>query len=385
MSLNEQQQALEQIKRAKHILVASREQATPDTMAGAVACYLFLKQLGKNADVFIPGLDPERVPKFLPARAEIKNAVGPLRALKIYLDVSQTPVNELMYDVRNNQLEITVQPKNGEWKKQDVKANHGQDYYDLIIALDCPNQQAFGDWAQQHADFIYRTTVVNIDCDAANGHWGQINLVDLNMVCTCEVLFHLFEQWDSRVLNADLATALLAGLLAKTKSFRTPNITPRTLNTAAQLISRGARREEIAHGLWRKHTVATLKLWGRALTRINHDPALNLVWTFLTKQDFIETGAPDQSASEMISELIIYAPEAKAIVLFHESAESGSTQMSLHTQLPYHAVELTREFGATGTRESAQVKFSPEKNLSQIIPATIDRLREIIRATLPQH
>ena len=382
MSLNEQQPALEHIKRAKHILIASCEQATPDTMAGAVACYLFLKQLGKSTDVFIPDLNLEHVPNFLPARADIKNAVGPLRALKIYLDVSQTPVNELMYDVRNNQLEITVQPKNGEWKKQDVKANHGQDYYDLIIALDCPDQSALGDWAQQHADFIYRTTVINIDCTATNLHWGQINLVDLNMVCTCEVLSHLFERWDSRALNADLATALLAGILAKTKSFRTPNITPRTLNTAAQLISRGARREEIAHGLWHKHTVAALKLWGRALARINHDPALNLVWTFLTKQDFIETGALDQSVAEMINELIVYAPEAKAIALFHESAESGLIQLSLYAQPPYHAVELTREFGATGTRESAQIKFSPEKNLSQIIPTTINRLREILRSTI---
>jgi phosphoesterase RecJ-like protein len=381
MALNESQQALEHIKRAKHILVVSRAQATPDTMAGAVACYLFLKQLNKSADVLIPGLHLEHVPDFLPARTEIKSSVGAMRALKIYLDVSQTPVNELMYDVRNNQLEIIVQPKSGEWKGHDVKAKHGEDYYDLIIALDCSDQHALGDWARTHADFLFRTTIVNIDCDATNERWGQINLVDLNMVCTCETLFHLFESWDAEKLNQDLATALLAGMLAKTKSFRTPNLTPRTLNAAAQLISRGARREEIVHGLWRKHNVATLKLWGRALTRLNHDPTLNLVWTFLTKQDFIETGAPEHHLHEVISELVVYAPEAKVIALFYESAESGAAHLSLHAQPPYHAAELTREFGATGTRESAQIKFNSEKNLSQLIPATMDRLREIIKAT----
>lgn len=382
MALSEQQQALEHIKRAKHILVASREQATADTIAGALACYLFLKQMGKSADVFIPGLNPEHAPKFLPAVTEIKTAVGPMRALKIYLDVSQTPVSELMYDVRNNRLEITIQPKNGEWKGHDVKAKHGEDYYDLIMALDCPNQHAFGAWSRECADFIYRTSIINIDCDAANEHWGQINLVDLNAVCTCEALFHLFEQWNNQALNEDLATALLAGMMAKTKSFRAPNITPRALNAAAQLISRGARREEIVYGLWRKQNVSTLKLWGRALTRLNHDPVLNLVWTFLTKQDFIETGAPDHHLNEVISELIMYAPEAKVIALFYESAESNVVHLSLHAQPPYHAAELTREFGATGTRESARIIFSAETNLSQLIPTTIDRLRETIRSTI---
>jgi nanoRNase/pAp phosphatase (c-di-AMP/oligoRNAs hydrolase) len=55
------------------------------------------------------------------------------------------------------------------------------------------------------------------------------------------VLFHLFENWNRHLIDESLATTLLAGMIAKTKSFRTPDVTPKTLSTASQSLAHAAK------------------------------------------------------------------------------------------------------------------------------------------------
>lgn len=379
MALTPQQQAFELVTRAKRILVATNQHPNHDALASAVACSLFLKKLGKDADTAVPGFDRAKAPAFLPGLDGIRASVGAMRAFHISLDVKDVPLGELMYDVRDNKLEITVVPKTGEWSPKDVSFKHGDDRYDLVIALDCPDLQSLGELARDHADFLYRTTIINIDCNATNEHWGQVNLVDLNAVSTSEVLFGLFEQWNRHAIDEPMSTALLAGMIAATRSFRTPNVTPKTLSTASQLVAMGAKREEIVHGLWRTRTVPTLKLWGRALSRLEQDRDLGLVWSIITRQDLIETGATDEALDDIVDELLGYAPEAKVVALLLETADGRSAQLALHAHPPLSAAELARPFGGTGTRERAVVQLPQGKSLVEVSKETIQRLRETLK------
>ena len=380
MALSPEQQALEQITRAKRILVIGKEHPTNDVLASATSCLLFLKGMGKQVQVALSKLDHTAIPSFLPAKDEIKPTVGAMRATTISLDVKDVPLGELMYDVKDGKLEITVVPKHGEWSPRHLSFKHGDDRYDLVIALDAPDMQSLGEISRTHADFLYRTTIINIDCSAANEHWGQVNLVDLNAVSTTEILFNLFDTWNRQLITADIATALLAGMIAKTKSFRTPDVTPKTLTTASQLIAMGARRVEIVHGLWRTRSVATLKLWGRALSRLEQDRTSGLVWASLSQQDLIETGANPSALEGVIDELVSYAPEAKVVAFVIERNEPKTLQLIVHAAAPYSANELARPFGGTGTRERASVVLKDQPSLQEgtaklvgLLRATIDK------------
>ncbi|MEO5927831.1 MAG: hypothetical protein ABIO72_03865 [Patescibacteria group bacterium] len=377
MALTPQQQALEQITRAKRVLVIGKEHPTNDVLASATSCLLFLRAMGKQAEAILPGMDKSSLPSFLPGRDELKPTVGAMRATTISLDVKDIPLGELMYDVKDGKLTITVVPKHGEWSPQQLSFKQGDDRYDLVITLDAPDMQSIGELSRTHADFLYRTTIINIDCNSANEHWGQVNIVDLNAVSTTEVLFSLFDTWNRNLVNADIATALLAGMIAKTKSFRTANVTPKTLTTASQLIAMGARREEIVHGLWRTRSVATLKLWGRALSRLEQDRVTGLVWAGLTKQDVIETGASLTSLEDVIDELIGYAPEAK-IVTFVTERDGSDLHVTVHANAPYSAAELTRQFGATGTRERASFTLKDQPSLAEGMKSVVAKLQSAI-------
>ncbi len=379
MALTPEQQALEQITRAKRILVVSKQHASLDAVAATISCFQFIKKLGKDADIVIPDFQRETAPGFLPHLQDIKPTIGAMRAFNITLDVKEVPLAELMYDVRDHKLEITIVPKSGEWSPKNISFKAGEDYYNLVIAIDVPDLHSLGKLAQDHADFLYRTTIINIDRDPSNEHWGQVNLVDLNAVATSEVLFHLFESWNRHLIDESLATTLLAGMIAKTKSFRTPDVTPKTLSTASQLVSMGAHREEIVHGLWRTRSVPTLKLWGRALSRLEQDRELGLVWATLGRQDFIETGATVETLDDVIAELISYAPEAKIVAFIYEPLVSGSLGITLHANPPYSASDLARPFGATGTRERAAFSLTEDANLIEGTKTVIKRLQQTLR------
>ncbi len=382
MALNQTQQALELISRAKRSLIVTKEHATIDVIAAAVALALFLKKQNKLFDALAPGLDLQQLPSFLP-RVDLQPKLGAMRAFLLSLDVTRVPLSELMYDVKDGKLEITVVPKNGEWSPKDVSFRHGEDRYDLVLALDCPDLASLGSLFHEQADFLYRTPVINLDRDPGNEHWGQINLVDLTAVATTEILFGLFETWNRHAIDADIATALLTGMLAKTQSFRSSNVTPKTLQTASHLVALGARHTEIVHGLWRTRSVPTLKLWGRALTRLEQNRELGLVWTSLARQDFLDAGADHTALDGVVTELLSYSPEAKIIVLVYETDEVAKTGVcvTLHVSAPHAATEIGRIFGATGSRDRVDFCLAPGQSLVEGTKMVVERIEETLRAT----
>ena len=82
-----------------------------------------------------------------------------------------------------------------------------------------------------------------------------------------KILFNLITDYSRDLVDEDIATCLLAGLIAKTKSFKTQNITPQSLAISSQLLAMGAKREEIVNKLYRSRSLNVLKLWGRVLAR----------------------------------------------------------------------------------------------------------------------
>lgn len=380
MSLSPSQQTREHIDRAKHILVVTRQHPTIDSIASAMALGVFFKDKKKNADIVVPGIEAKDIPGFLAEGSDmLKPNIGAMRTLEITLDVSQTPVDEFLYDVRDGKLEITVVPKHNGWNTEDLSFKNGEYRYDLIITLGATDAQSLGTIANEYADFLHRTTLINIDTSTANEHWGQINLVDLNAVSISEILFNLFMEMDAHAICESIATALLTGMIAKTKGFRTPNVTTQSLHVSSQLMNIGARRADIVNGLWRSRSIQTLKLWGKALSRIQFEKDHALAWATLSHQDFIEAGAGAEHLPDVIDELISYAPEAKVVVLFYEhETERDAVCVVIATSPPHHATNLGREFGAKGSHERSFVIFKNTK-LIEVEKSTIDILKKTIK------
>lgn len=319
MALNLNQQIFETMQKSSHPLIAFRKNWSGDAVATSLALRSVLKKLGKTmVDVASDGFSAPKKFTFLPEVGAIKPTINNLRKLIISLDVAENRIGDLHYEMQGNKLNIFVAPEEKNIDAKNISTALSDYRYDLAVVLDTPDLESLGNVYQQNSDFFYRTPVVNIDHSPSNEQFGQINLVEMNSTSTAEILFNFLESLDPRLIDEEIATLLLAGMISKTRSFKSPNITPRTLGIASQLVARGARREEIIKNLYQTKTIGTLKLWGRVLMRLKNDPSAKIVWSLLTRDDFITSGAEVEELPEVIDELIANSPDANIVVLFYE-------------------------------------------------------------------
>lgn len=378
MALSEIDQIKKTIERANSILVTFVHDETHDAPTSAVALALVLKKMGKRVEVVAHEWQAPNELSFLPAVKTIKPSLENLQKFVIEVEVSATPVKELSYDVRDGKLRIALVSKTGNWKPDDVRAKNGDYRFDLICTVGVPELASLGVLFERNADFFYHVPIVNFDHHPANEHYGQINHVDINATANGELLFALVAQIDRHLIDEEIATALLAGMIGKTKSFKTPNVTPKTLQAASELVTMGARREEIVHHFYRTRTVPVLRLWGRALARLKHDSACKLVWTVLTRQDFVMAGADPSVLPGVIDELIINAPEARVAAILYEdpTQNNGKGVVGLiHAERPLRAHELAASFGANSTRDTVRIELK-DKTLVEAEPLVTEKLKE---------
>jgi phosphoesterase RecJ-like protein len=181
--------------------------------------------------------------------------------------------------------------------------------------------------------------------------------VDLNAVAVCEILYYLLKNYRPELLTEDITTCLLAGIISETRNFKTGNLTPRTLLTTSELISLGARREEIVDHLYRSRDITVLKLWGRVLNNLKSETDGQLIWSSITAKDFQETGATDGSLTDIVDELIANVPTAKIIAILREESPT-KTRLIIYSLKNINALGLIKEYEPRGTIKIAQADIN---------------------------
>lgn len=354
---------MEAVKRSTHVLVTFRKEWTIDAAATALALAQVIERKGKRVDVVCDGFVASKQHRFLPKIASVLPSFHQLQKFVITLDVAKTKIDELSYDIEGDKLRISVTPKIGQFEGKDVTTAASEFKYDLIITIDSPDYASLGNLFSSNTEFFYHRPTINIDHEPANEQYGNVNVVDITATSAAEVVYSLLASSGEHFLTEDVATLLLAGMISKTRSFKTTTVTPKTLDIASQLVSAGARREEIVQNLFRTRSLATLKLWGRALARLKFDPVTKTAWTLLVRQDFIHAGAEEQYLPDVIDELIMNSPEAEVVGLLYEqesTTEKGKVAgicALVSTEKHANALGLVAGLKPEGNRKTARVCF----------------------------
>lgn len=387
--LNQEQQIFEQIKKAKNILIAFNKNWDGDSVASALAVFLFLKKLNKNVELIAEEFEEETATalpagnrikylSFLPSYASIKKTLGSARQLIINLNTSAAKAGQVKYVKQEKAIEFIITPQEGTFSIDDVTTRISEYKYDLIIVLDSADLESLGGIYEKNAELFYKTPVINIDNHPGNENFGQINYVDITAVATSEIIFSLLNSFYAETIDEDIATCLLAGMISKTRSFKTSNISPKSLSQAAQLISLGARREEIVNQLYRSRSLNTLKLWGRVLARLKTEAEGKLTWSTINKNDFLKTNTNENDLNEVVDELIVNMPRASLIALIYENEVSGTSALIYATK-GLDALSLVKEFSPQGTKNIAKIilnKPYPEAE-NQIIAMLEEKLKKL--------
>ena len=379
--------ALQAIEQHQKLLVIPHANVDPDGLSSALACYQMFKEMGKDVTVICPDTLPESL-SFLPGFEKLENEVKESEDFVITINLDEgVEVDKLRYTVEDHKVNIIVVPKRGRIKPQQIALAPGGHSYDLIVVVDTADLSLLGSLYTDHIDLFSQVPILNIDHHISNTQFGQLQLIDPTAASATEVLYSWFQQVPAMrdKITADMATLLLTGLITDTRSFQNPNTTPHSLEVAAQLLEKGARQQEIIQNIYKTKPLSTLRIWGRALNRIQVDLKDRIVWSAISKEDLAEMEAKSKETHGILDELISTIPDADVHVMFTET-EDGGLKASMRSSAVIDSSALAGQtYGGGGHARAAGFRVKQFENFQLQVLECIQKLKEGMRKQRTEH
>ncbi len=263
------------------------------------------------------------------------DALGSLVGLGIYLGQQNKQVT-LVCD-SDIPARFNFLPLVQEIKKRPETAER----YDLVIVLDCGDEGRMG--RVNLSALKPRPTCVNIDHHITNTLFGDVNLVESTAASTCEMLYNLFETWQVPV-TADVALALLTGVVTDTLGFRTTSTTAQTLRIAGALVEAGADLSLVTMQTLNIKPLSTMRLWQIGLNRMKLEDGL--AWVSVSNYEREAIGHMSDSSSGLVNLLADIDRVAMSAVLL-EMAD-GTIRVGFRCRPPYQVADLAANLGGGG-------------------------------------
>lgn len=228
--------------------------------------------------------------------------------------------------------------------------------YDLVILLDCGDVKRTHLAEPLHALGDHRPRVASIDHHQTTTAYRGRSLVDLSIIVTtasstAELVFQFLRDRRATV-TPTMATALLTGVVTDTGGFQNLATTLESLDSASELMKRGANLRTVVAATMRNKSFGSLQLWGRALSRLEIDPATGIVSTALFQKDFDECDIA-RDGTEGIANFLNSLGEGSVVFVLIEE-HNGTVKGSFRTKRHDIDVrELARKYGGGGHVKAA--------------------------------
>ncbi|MDB5179100.1 MAG: exopolyphosphatase-like protein phosphoesterase RecJ protein [Patescibacteria group bacterium] len=251
MDLTPKQQTSEAIRQAETILITTAQRPSIDQISAVIGLSMILRKFGKKVTAVISDSLPPSVQ--LLDTAQVSKSLGGMRDFVLKLDVTKAEVDKLRYEVKDGKLQIFITPYKGGFAPSDVTFDYGeaQFEYDLAIVLGVPTRVRIDRIYEQNSAMFDTIPVLNLDFHRSNENYGAVNLIDSNASSLCEMMVALAESLQGGIIDADIATALLMGIVGSTDRFTASHTTSKSLTVAAQMMAAGAKQQAVVKALYR--------------------------------------------------------------------------------------------------------------------------------------
>jgi bifunctional oligoribonuclease and PAP phosphatase NrnA len=301
------------LRRHDRFLVVTHENPDGDALGSMLAVSLALRQLGKDAVMYLPGETP------LPR----EYAFMPLEDL----------VREPPADASER----------------------------VLLAVDCAKEDRIGD----EAALARAPLVLDIDHHHDNTRFGDLNLIVADASSTGEVLRDVFAELGVELTPA-LAEPLYIALVTDTGRFQYANTTPKSLRLAAELVEAGADVHAVFQQVYESVEFAKLKLLARALGRAEVLEGGRIVVSHLLRTDFAEAGAAEPYSEGLIDYLRAVEGAELAVFIREQLHGPHAYKGSLRSSIDELDVSaIAHSFGGGGHRQAAG--FSSDASLEEIV------------------
>lgn len=242
---DQKQHIIDSLKQANNILVTVRNDPSIDQLSACIALTLLLNELGKHGTAVFSGRVPSAL-EFLEPEKTIERTTDSLRDFIISLDKAKA--DKLRYKIEDTVVKIYITPYKTSISDKDLEFGQGDFNVDVVVALGVHSQNDVDEAITAHGRILHDATVISINTDnGASEDLGSISWVDANVSSLSEMVAGIANSLGKEdVLDNQIATALLTGIVAETERFGNAKTTPSTMEVAAKLLTAGANQELVA-------------------------------------------------------------------------------------------------------------------------------------------
>lgn len=240
--MDQKQAIADRLKQANNILVTVSNNPTVDQLSACIGLTLALNKLGKHATAVFSGAVPSTI-EFLQPEKTLEKNTDSLRDFIIALDKSKA--DKLRYKVEDKVVKIFITPYRTSISEKDLEFSQGDFNVDVVIALGVHNQPDLDQAITSHGRILHDAVVATVNLKPG-GEIGTINWLQQGASSLCELVVELIDVIDKGLLDTQMATALLTGIVAETNRFSNEKTSPSTMSVSAELMSAGANQQLVA-------------------------------------------------------------------------------------------------------------------------------------------
>lgn len=304
MNYKESADILKEIKKSKNILINCHRGPDSDSVGSALGLYRVLKNLGREVSLICPSDLPSDL-TFLPDSNLVKR------------------VNFSTFDFSK---------------------------YDLFLIIDSSTYAMVTGLKDSDKPTI---NSVVIDHHFSNEKFGNINLIDSERTSTGELLYKIFEDWETSV-DQVVAECLLTGIIGDTGSFQYQNVGQETLRIAASLMEKGADKDKIIYNIYRNIDFKEVKMWGKFVESMMIED--NFVWSAISLATYKDFGEYPYAKEDVAN---IFFPIVKGtdfgIVMVETSDKVLS--VSFRARSKFDVSKIASEVGGGGHKAAAGARI----------------------------
>lgn len=306
---------LEEIKKAKRILVNCHKGPDPDSVGSALAMYEVLQvYFKKDVTIVCPDDLPEST-KFI-----TEGIHGDLVFEKVDFD------------------------------KFDISK------YDLLITLDSAS------WSMVRGggnnDELKIKTVV-IDHHNSNERYGSVNLIDSVISSTAELLYFVFNDWGIQPdIERDypyFQKAILAGILSDTGCLRYSSVDSKTMSVVAELM-KYTDMNKIIFNLYQNVPLNSIKLTGEILSRMIVEDEYKFVYSATSFKEYGKYDSDDM-ARDLVSGGFIQSVEGTDFGFVAVEESQNVLSISFRSRTNFDVSKIALELGGGGHKVASGAKI----------------------------
>lgn len=384
------QQIVDRLKDVDTVLVTVSTDPSVDELSAALGFTLLVNKLNKHATAVFSGAIPPAI-TFLDPEKTFENTVDSLRDFIIALDKEKA--DHLRYKVDGDMVKIFITPYRTTITDKDLDFSQGDYNVEMVIAIGVKNNDDLDKALADHGKILHDATVAALSLGSDSSDLGSINWHENDVSSYCEMLVGIAESLrsDKTLIDEQIATAFLTGIVAATERFSNEHTTSKTMTMAAQLMAAGANQQLIATKLAEGgESISMTEGTATEPTEKKHlnDGTTSLDDGELTKVDRTDEPepakdkpAPDGSMSishehegdvDEVAKQVEARQQAQATAEAHEQLESLQDQS--HTTSPSSDDELAAHLAAPSTSLSVA-------DLQSDIKAASDELESAASST----